>query len=90
MLVRGLLSILGNVPISVIVCPHFLQVGLSFSDMAYSQTNYAVGLEIRVPPMMPATGPLKSQPQQGRRIRYPRGDDSVERGASVRRFFLLS
>jgi hypothetical protein len=37
MLVLGLLPILGSVPISVIVRPHFLQVGLSVSDMAYSK-----------------------------------------------------
>jgi hypothetical protein len=39
MLVLGLIPILGSVPISVIVRPHFLQAGLSFSDMAYSQTK---------------------------------------------------
>jgi hypothetical protein len=48
MLVLGLLPILGSVPISVIVRPHFLQVGLSVSDMA-TQKNYAVGLEISRP-----------------------------------------
>ena len=60
MLVLGLLPMLGSVPISVIVHPHFLQVGLSFSDMAYSQTKITPsGSKYRVPPA-PVTGPLKS------------------------------
>jgi hypothetical protein len=49
MLVLGLLSASGSVPISVSVSPHFLQVGLSFSGMERLRKNYAVGLKMSVP-----------------------------------------
>jgi hypothetical protein len=69
-----LVPILGSVPIIVSVRPHFLQDGLSFSDMAYSQRKIAPpGSKYRVP-AAPDTTPR------------PRNNWPRPRGGLVRKF----